>query len=80
MTNGLVDWMRVVKTTLTLVVIVFGLGQAYALLEQRIENKADKAEVTALRNELQFISREIRTIRLMLCDGAPADSYCRSIP
>ena len=78
--NGFVDWARIVKVSMTGAIVIFGLGKAYGLLEQRIASKADSREVLELRIELQAMARDVRTIRLMLCDGKQADSYCRVTP
>lgn len=55
-------------------------GVAWVTATATVASKADRYEVQQLQSELQGINRELRTIRLMLCDGKPADSYCRINP
>lgn len=47
-------------------------------VDRRIEAKAEAAEVQALKTQLNQMASDITTIRLILCDGKPADSYCRT--
>jgi hypothetical protein len=56
---------------------LIGGVKAWTTMESKIEAKADAGEVQALRNELSAMARDIRTIRLMLCENKSADSYCR---
>lgn len=47
-------------------------------VDKRIEAKAEAVEVQALKTQLNQMASDITTIRLILCDGKPADSYCRT--
>jgi hypothetical protein len=60
--------------------LLWGVATAWSSIEQKIERKADAREVQELRAQLQEISRDVRMVRLMLCDGKQADSYCRITP
>jgi hypothetical protein len=60
--------------------LLWGVATAWSSIEQKIERKADAREVQELRTQLQEISRDVRMVRLMLCDGKQADSYCRITP
>jgi hypothetical protein len=60
--------------------LLWGVATAWSSIEQKIERKADAREVQELRTQLQEISRDVRMVRMMLCDGKQADSYCRITP
>jgi hypothetical protein len=60
--------------------LLWGIATAWSSIEQKIERKADAREVQELRTQLQEISRDVRMVRMMLCDGKQADSYCRITP
>jgi outer membrane murein-binding lipoprotein Lpp len=60
--------------------LLWGVATAWSSIEQKIERKADAREVQELRAQLQEISRDVRMVRMMLCDGKQADSYCRITP
>jgi hypothetical protein len=60
--------------------LLWGIATAWSSIEQKIERKADAREVQELRTQLHEISRDVRMVRLMLCDGKQADSYCRITP
>lgn len=47
-------------------------------VDKRIEAKANAVEVQTLKSQLNQMASDITTIRLILCDGKPADSYCRT--
>ena len=68
------------KAIYALIVFGFLMGTAWVTATMTVASKADRYEVQQLQSELQGINRELRTIRLMLCDGKPADSYCRINP
>lgn len=68
------------KAIYSLIVFGFVMGMAWVTATMTVAGKADRNEVQQLQSELQGINRELRTIRLMLCDGKPADSYCRINP
>lgn len=60
--------------------LLWGVASAWGKIEQKIDRKADAREVQELRTQLQEISRDVRMVRLMMCDGKQADSYCRISP
>jgi hypothetical protein len=49
--------------------LLWGVATAWSSIEQKIERKADAREVQELRTQLQEISRDVRMVRMMLCDG-----------
>ena len=66
------------KASATIVGAIVALALWGARLEFQVSQKASRDELGQLRQELQAIHAETRTIRLILCDGAARDSYCRS--
>ena len=70
--------LEALKASATVVVAIVGLALWGARLEFQVSQKANRDEMVHLQQQLQQIHDEARTIRLILCDGATRDSYCRS--
>ena len=66
------------KASAAVVGAIVGLALWGARLEFQLGQKANRDEMTQLRAEIQAIHAETQTIRLILCDRAAVDSYCRS--
>jgi hypothetical protein len=70
--------LKALEMSATVVAAIVALSLWGARLEYQVGERATREEVVQLRNELQQVHAEARTIRLILCDGAPKDSYCRT--
>jgi hypothetical protein len=70
--------LEALKASATVVAAIVGLALWGARLEFQVSQKASRDEVAHLQQQLELIHAEAKTIRLILCDGAARDSYCRS--
>ena len=70
--------LEALKASATVIAAIVGLALWGARLEFQVSQKANRDELSGLRQEIQAIHAETRTIRLILCDGAARDSYCRN--
>jgi len=70
--------LEALKASPTAVAAIVGLALWGARLEFQVSQKANRDAVIELQEEIRAIHAEARTIRLILCDGAARDSYCRS--
>lgn len=73
-----VNFSTAFKVIGVLIGVVYGASMYQSSIEQRIEKKADAQDVQALQAKLEQMANDLTTIRLILCDGKPADSYCRT--
>lgn len=80
MTIAGIDIASLFKTLATSILLIWGAAAGWEALQSEMRNKADAQEVQELRLQLQEISRDVKVIRLMLCDGKQTDSYCRTNP
>lgn len=55
-------------------------GAAYKGIEAKVENKADKTEVTEIRGALESMARDVKVLRMIACKQAQSDSFCESQP
>lgn len=69
--------LEALKASAAVIGAIVGLALWGARLEFQLGQKANRDEMAQLRNEIQQIHAETKTIRLILCDGAAKDSYCR---
>ena len=69
--------LEALKASATVIAAIVALTLWAARLEFRDSQAASRDELWQLRQEIQAIHAETRTIRLILCDGAAKDSYCR---
>lgn len=69
--------LEALKASATVIAAIVGLALWGARLEFQVSQKASRDEVVHLQQQLEQIHAETRTIRLILCDGATRDSYCR---
>ena len=53
------------------------LGIAWATLEAKVSQKADKAELQAIQTELQRMAGDVRDVKSILCVTHNADSFCK---
>jgi hypothetical protein len=70
--------LEALKASTTVIAAIVGLALWGARLEFQVSQKANRDAVLQLQEEIRAIHTEARTIRLILCDGATRDSYCRS--
>ena len=70
--------LEALKASATVIAAVVGLTLWAARLEFQGSQKASRDELSELRQEIRAVHAETRTIRLILCDGAARDSYCRN--
>ena len=70
--------LEALKASASVIVAIVGLALWGARLEFQVSQKANRDELMHLQQQLEQIHSEARTIRLILCDGAARDSYCRS--
>jgi hypothetical protein len=74
MTDRTID---TIKSALYILGVLAALvGWAYNI-ESKIAQKADSSEMAQLRQEIQQVHMETKTIRLILCERAAQDSYCK---
>ena len=70
--------LKALEMSATVVAAIVALSLWGARLEYQVGERATREEVMQLRQELQHIHGEAKTIRLILCDRAAQDSYCRA--
>ncbi len=58
---------------LKLIAWAFVLGITYATFAAKLDAKADKLTVDQM-------ARDIRVVRILLCEQAAKDSFCRGVP
>ncbi len=61
------------RNAFAIVAALLSFVASYATLQAKVEQKADRSTVEA-------IAKDIRTIKLILCERAAADSYCKGTP
>lgn len=76
MTNTLEKTLSELPNIIRIVIFMFFLGVAWATLGAAVSQKADKTEVLNLQTEIHSMSKDIKTIRNILCKQASADSFC----
>jgi hypothetical protein len=68
--------------TLRIAAYALVLGIAWATLESKVAQKADKAEVQAavdtIRDNQRRIGADVRDIKYILCGPRNTDSFCRA--
>ena len=59
-------------------------GIAYATLQSQVSSKGEKADMVAadlrLENALKSLSQDVRVLRLVACQQAKADTFCKDQP
>ena len=70
------------STTVRIAIYALALGIAWATLESKVAQKADKAEVQAavdtIRSEQRRTGADVRDIKYILCGPRNTDSFCRA--
>ena len=69
--------LKALEMSATVVAAIIALSLWGARLEYQVGERATREEVMQLRQEMQQIHTEAKTIRLILCDRAAQDSYCK---